>query len=47
MHGKAHLMSLIIQQLYRRYPNLHVYAYGTLPCVDFVVAEACSDFVTT
>ncbi|KAM0940039.1 putative fungal lipase-like domain, alpha/Beta hydrolase [Dioscorea sansibarensis] len=34
-------------RLYRRYPNLHVYAYGTLPCVDFIVAEACSDFVTT
>ncbi|KAK1295538.1 hypothetical protein QJS10_CPA16g00173 [Acorus calamus] len=34
-------------RLYRRYPNLHVYSYGTLPCVDPVVAEACSDFVTS
>ncbi|XP_058093980.1 uncharacterized protein LOC131240008 isoform X4 [Magnolia sinica] len=34
-------------RLYRRYPNLHVYAYGTLPCVDFVIAEACSSFITS
>ncbi|XP_043724432.1 uncharacterized protein LOC122671340 isoform X2 [Telopea speciosissima] len=34
-------------RLYRRYPNLHVYAYGPLPCVDSVVAEACSEFVTS
>ncbi|PKA55926.1 sn1-specific diacylglycerol lipase [Apostasia shenzhenica] len=34
-------------RLAQRYPNLHVYAYGTPPCVDEVVAEACSDFVTT
>nr|XP_009402702.2 PREDICTED: uncharacterized protein LOC103986413 isoform X1 [Musa acuminata subsp. malaccensis] len=33
-------------RFYARYPNLHVYTYGTLPCVDSVVAEACSDFVT-
>lgn len=33
-------------QLYRRYKNLHVYAYGPLPCVDSVVANACSEFVT-
>lgn len=26
---------------------MHVYAYGPLPCVDFVIAEACSQFVTT
>ncbi|KAF3337917.1 sn1-specific diacylglycerol lipase beta-like isoform X4 [Carex littledalei] len=30
-----------------RYCNLHVYAYGSLPCVDPVIAEACSDFITT
>ncbi|KAK1319527.1 Disease resistance protein [Acorus calamus] len=36
-----------VSQLYRRYPNLHVYSYGTLPCVDPVVAEACSNFVTS
>ena len=33
-------------QLYQRYPNLHVYAYGPLPCVDSTIAEACSHFVT-
>ncbi|KAK9141358.1 hypothetical protein Scep_011039 [Stephania cephalantha] len=39
--------SLLGIRLYRRYPNLHVYAYGPLPCVDSVVAEACSSFVTS
>nr|CAB3484933.1 unnamed protein product [Digitaria exilis] len=33
--------------LFGKYPDVHVYAYGPLPCVDFVIAEACSDFVTT
>ncbi|KAG6512239.1 hypothetical protein ZIOFF_030335 [Zingiber officinale] len=33
-------------RLFARYPNLHVYSYGPLPCVDSVVAEACSKFVT-
>lgn len=33
-------------QLYRKFPNLHVYTYGALPCVDLVVADACSEFVT-
>uniref|UniRef100_A0ACD5UCB8 Uncharacterized protein n=2 Tax=Avena sativa TaxID=4498 RepID=A0ACD5UCB8_AVESA len=33
--------------LFGRYPNVHVYAYGPLPCVDLVIAEACSHFVTT
>lgn len=37
---------LALSQLYARYPNLHVFSYGTLPCVDSVIAEACSDFVT-
>ncbi|KAL5216203.1 hypothetical protein ABZP36_007604 [Zizania latifolia] len=32
--------------LFGRYPNVHVYSYGSLPCVDFEVAEACSQFVT-
>ncbi|URE42619.1 Lipase (class 3) [Musa troglodytarum] len=41
------IATLLGLRLYRRYPNLHVYAYGTLPCVDFVIAEACTDFVTT
>ncbi|OAY69329.1 hypothetical protein ACMD2_24126 [Ananas comosus] len=39
--------TLLGLRLYGRYPNLHVYAYGTLPCLDFVLAEACSDFITT
>ncbi|KAI0528926.1 hypothetical protein KFK09_001470 [Dendrobium nobile] len=39
--------TLLGLRLKGRYPNLHVYAYGTLPCVDSVIAEACSDFVTT
>ncbi|EHA8589271.1 hypothetical protein COCNU_scaffold008808G000040 [Cocos nucifera] len=39
--------TLLGLRLYRRFPNLHVYAYGSLPCVDFALAEACSDFVTT
>ncbi|KAJ3675425.1 hypothetical protein LUZ60_004467 [Juncus effusus] len=34
-------------RLYKRYPNLHVFAFGPLPCVDLVIAEACSHFVTT
>ncbi|XP_042491705.1 uncharacterized protein LOC122071424 isoform X2 [Macadamia integrifolia] len=40
-------IDLPIAHLYRRYPNLRVYAYGPLPCVDSVVAEACSEFVTS
>lgn len=34
-------------RLYSCYPNLHVYSYGSLPCVDPIIAEACSDFVTS
>ncbi|KAF0919729.1 hypothetical protein E2562_031072, partial [Oryza meyeriana var. granulata] len=34
-------------RLYGRFPKLHVYAYGAAPCVDYVVAEACSQFVTS
>ncbi|XP_040374323.1 diacylglycerol lipase-beta isoform X4 [Rosa chinensis] len=33
--------------LYHRYPSLHVYTYGPLPCVDSVVANACSEFITS
>lgn len=33
-------------QLYQQFPNLHVYSYGPLPCIDSVVSDACSDFVT-
>ncbi|KAL2900756.1 Sn1-specific diacylglycerol lipase alpha [Bienertia sinuspersici] len=34
-------------RLYGQIPNLHVYAYGPLPCVDLVVADACSGFITS
>jgi len=34
-------------KLYRRFPKLHVYAYGAAPCVDYVIADACSQFVTS
>ncbi|KAJ4757979.1 Sn1-specific diacylglycerol lipase [Rhynchospora pubera] len=33
--------------LYGQYPNLHVYSYGALPCLDPILAEACSHFVTS
>ncbi|KAI4334779.1 hypothetical protein L6164_013489 [Bauhinia variegata] len=41
------IATLLGLRLHQRYPNLHVYAYGPLPCVDSVVANACSDFVTS
>lgn len=41
------IAALLGIRLYRQYPSLHVYAYGPLPCVDLVTAEACSDFVTS
>ncbi|CAO2172413.1 unnamed protein product [Urochloa humidicola] len=34
-------------KLYRHFPKLHVYAYGAAPCVDYVIADACSQFVTS
>ncbi|KAG6667521.1 hypothetical protein CIPAW_01G106400 [Carya illinoinensis] len=41
------IAALLGIKLYRRYRNLHVFAYGPLPCVDAVVADACSEFVTS
>ncbi|KAH1231409.1 Sn1-specific diacylglycerol lipase alpha [Glycine max] len=41
------IAALLGLQLYNRYPNLHVYSYGPLPCLDLVVANACSEFVTS
>ncbi|KAK4751260.1 hypothetical protein SAY87_004742 [Trapa incisa] len=41
------IASMLGIRLYGRYPNLHVYGYGSLPCVDFEVADACSDFITS
>ncbi|XP_068665380.1 uncharacterized protein [Aristolochia californica] len=41
------IAALLGIRLYRRYPNLHVFSYGPLPCVDSVVSESCSSFVTS
>ncbi|KAI4302726.1 hypothetical protein MLD38_038442 [Melastoma candidum] len=41
------IATLLGIQLKHLYPNLHVYGYGSLPCVDSAVADACSDFVTS
>ncbi|KAL8160898.1 hypothetical protein V2J09_012387 [Rumex salicifolius] len=41
------IASVLAIMLYGRYPNLHVYAFGPLPCVDLVIAEACSSFTTS
>ncbi|GAV82892.1 Lipase_3 domain-containing protein [Cephalotus follicularis] len=41
------IAALLGIRLYRQFPNLHVYAYGALPCVDSVVSDACSKFITS
>ncbi|KAE8712325.1 putative transcription factor [Hibiscus syriacus] len=41
------IAALLGIRLHGNFPNLHVYSYGPLPCVDSVVADACSDFVTS
>ncbi|KAK0607670.1 hypothetical protein LWI29_018442 [Acer saccharum] len=41
------IAALLGLRLYGRFPNLHVYTYGPLPCVDSVVANACTEFVTS
>ncbi|XP_024988747.1 uncharacterized protein LOC112523389 isoform X2 [Cynara cardunculus var. scolymus] len=41
------ISALLGLKLYGRYPRLHVYSYGPLPCVDSVLANACSGFVTS
>ncbi|KAK9289163.1 hypothetical protein L1049_017637 [Liquidambar formosana] len=41
------IAALLGLRLFRRYPNLHVFTYGSLPCVDSVIADACSEFVTS
>ncbi|KAK4266539.1 hypothetical protein QN277_027439 [Acacia crassicarpa] len=41
------IAALLGIRLYHLFPNLRVYAYGPLPCVDSVVAHACSEFVTS
>ncbi|KAL8104299.1 hypothetical protein AgCh_028501 [Apium graveolens] len=39
--------ALLGLRLYGRFPSLHVYAYGPLPCMDAVIADACSEFITS
>ncbi|XP_007033999.2 PREDICTED: sn1-specific diacylglycerol lipase beta isoform X1 [Theobroma cacao] len=41
------IAALLGIRLYQQFPNLHVYSYGPLPCIDSVVSDACSDFVTS
>ncbi|GLU01082.1 hypothetical protein SLE2022_184080 [Rubroshorea leprosula] len=41
------IAALLGLRLYSKLPNLHVYSFGPLPCVDSVVADACSQFVTS
>ncbi|XP_050938703.1 uncharacterized protein LOC103488587 isoform X4 [Cucumis melo] len=41
------IAALLGLRLYGRCPSLHVYAYGPLPCVDSIIASACSEFVTS
>ncbi|GBG68218.1 hypothetical protein CBR_g2768 [Chara braunii] len=40
----ATVTAMILQP---RFPNVHVYAYGVLPCLDLETAEACRGFVTS
>ncbi|XP_038884280.1 diacylglycerol lipase-beta isoform X3 [Benincasa hispida] len=40
------IAALLGLRLYGRCPSLQVYAYGPLPCVDSIIANACSEFVT-
>lgn len=41
------IATLLGLRLYNEIPNLHVYTYGPFPCVDLIVADACSQFVTS
>ncbi|KAI7730529.1 hypothetical protein M8C21_006242 [Ambrosia artemisiifolia] len=41
------IVAMLGLKLYGRYPQIHVYSYGPLPCVDSVLANACSGFVTS
>uniref|UniRef100_M8CYD4 Sn1-specific diacylglycerol lipase alpha n=1 Tax=Aegilops tauschii TaxID=37682 RepID=M8CYD4_AEGTA len=45
--GRGAVATVLGMMLFGRYPDVHVYAYGPLPCVDLIIAEACSQFVTT
>ncbi|KAJ8765066.1 hypothetical protein K2173_010543 [Erythroxylum novogranatense] len=39
--------ALLGLRLCHRYPDLHVYSFGPLPCMDPVIAESCSSFITS
>lgn len=41
------IAALTAIRLYARYPQLHVYGYGVLPCLDATTADTCSSFVTS
>ncbi|KAF3623175.1 putative V-type proton ATPase subunit e-like [Capsicum annuum] len=41
------IAALLGMKLRKQYPDLHVYTYGALPCVGLVVADACSEFITS
>ncbi|XP_074319737.1 uncharacterized protein LOC141656661 [Silene latifolia] len=41
------IATLLGIRLHGRFSDLHVYAYGPLPCVDLVIADACSGFITS
>ncbi|KAJ8767581.1 hypothetical protein K2173_017925 [Erythroxylum novogranatense] len=41
------IAALLGLRLYGRFPYLHVYSFGPLPCVDLIIAEACSGFITS
>uniref|UniRef100_A0A3Q7IAN7 Uncharacterized protein n=1 Tax=Solanum lycopersicum TaxID=4081 RepID=A0A3Q7IAN7_SOLLC len=41
------IAAVLGMKLRKRYPDLHVYTYGALPCVGLVVADACSEFITS
>ncbi|KAL9242500.1 hypothetical protein vseg_016492 [Gypsophila vaccaria] len=41
------IATLLGIRLRGRFTNLHVCAYGPLPCVDPVTADACSSFITS
>ncbi|XP_048500531.1 uncharacterized protein LOC104893624 isoform X3 [Beta vulgaris subsp. vulgaris] len=41
------IAALLGIRLYGQFSDLRVYAYGPLPCVDSVIADACSGFITS
>ncbi|KAH0638217.1 hypothetical protein KY289_038132 [Solanum tuberosum] len=41
------IAAVLGMKLRKQYQDLHVYTYGALPCVGLVVADACSEFITS